>query len=122
MNNRVATGMVSRKEKEINRMETKRKDHGAKLEANEHLCVSPKVIQLIQPEEVSVAVLRHLHGIEVEMIEIHESDVKKETDRHSYLLHRDERRSVHESIEGLMFYVTSDLQDCFINVTLPDEE
>jgi hypothetical protein len=80
------------------------------------------VIQVIQPEEVSVAVLRHLHGIEAEMVEVHELYGEKRTDRHSCLPTSDERRSVHESTEGLMFYVTSDLQDCFINVTLPDEE
>ena len=103
-------------------METKRKDNGAKLEANEHLCVSPRVIQAIQPEEVSVAVLRHLNGIGIEVVELHEVLEKKGTDRHSYLLKGDERRSAHQSNEGLMFFVTSDLQDCFINVTLLDEE
>jgi len=118
----VTVVMASRKEKETSRMETKCKDNGAKLEANEHLCVSPRVVQVIEPEEVSVAVLRHLHGIGTEVVELHEVYEKKGTDRRSYKLNSDERRSVHQSSEGLMFFVTSDLQDCFINVTLLDEE
>lgn len=98
-------------------MEATCKEEVNALERNEYLCVSPRVIEKIAPEEVSVAVIRHLGGRTAERLSVYE---KGSTDR-AFLREGEGLRSVHQSTEGLKFYVTSDFQDFFINVTLPGE-
>ena len=99
-------------------MEATCKEEVVALEINEYLCVSPRVIEKIAPEEVNVAVIRHLGGITAERLSMYE---KGSTDRAFLRREGEGIRSVHQSTEGLKFYVTSDIQDFFINVTLPGE-
>lgn len=96
-------------------MEAKSKERTSELEENAHLCVSPRVVEVIPPEDVSVAVMRHLRRIEAARLTLQESDT-------DHRCRYGRRRSVHQSLGGIEFQVSSDLQDLFIDVTLPDEE
>src|SRR5690554_3330627 len=99
-------------------MKSKEEKEGtSRLEESGCLCVSPKVIAKVSPEDVNVAVLRHLYTKETEVLEVNERDA---TDRHSLLRTCGERRSVHQSSGGIAFCVTSEAEEPFyISVALP---
>lgn len=88
------------------------------LEENERICISPKVIETIPPEDVAVAILRHFRVIEPDMLRVNE---KGETDLRSRQYQYGERRSVHQNSEGITFCVVSEIDMPLISVVLPHE-
>ena len=94
------------------------KENESRLEEIEHLCVSPGVIETVPPEEVSAAVLRHRRG---DGLEVREMEKKRVNDRVRSIARYGGRRSIHQSSEGITFWVITEFDDAFINVSLPGE-
>lgn len=87
------------------------------VETMKTLCVSPGVVETISPSEVSVAVLRHLHG----KTALGLNDEKKGTEPDTSYQKYGERRSVHQSSDGIAFCVVSEALEPFVSVWLLDE-
>lgn len=100
-------------------MEETSKERIENVEMAESLCVSPEVIRLINPEEVSVAVLRHLHARSALGLSEGERGV---TERPQQYCELGESRSVHQSSTGITFCVVSEALEPFISVVLPAKE
>lgn len=105
--------------KEKSNMEGKNsKENGSRLEEIDHLCVSPGVIETVPPEEVGAAVIRHFRG---DGMEVREMEGKEVNDRVRSIARYGGRRSIHQSSEGVTFWVVTEFDETFICVSLPGE-
>ena len=96
------------------------KDKSTIAEMHPSLCVSPKVVEMVPPEEVSVAVLQHLRNVDVRDV-AGEGTEKKKTDTREIETHVGFRKSVYQTREGIQFWIVTEMESPFITVSLPDE-